>query len=71
MKELTHTEIGALHFELATTFDTTLTEQRYNEIMDLLLPTLQDCPEAQGTLFGFGSLEWRKRRAERNRKTAA
>ena len=30
MKKLTDTEMDALYFELGTTFETTLTEARYN-----------------------------------------
>jgi nucleoid DNA-binding protein len=69
--KLSPAEINALNYELGMTFDTTLTEQRYNELMDALLPTLEGSPDAQGTLEGFGQLEWRKRRIERNHKTTA
>jgi len=65
MKKLTDTEMDALYFELGTTFETTLTEARYNEIMDLLRPTLEDFPDAVGTLEGFGKEVWRERRAAR------
>jgi hypothetical protein len=69
--KLTYEEISALNDELGMTFNTTLTEARYNEIMDALLPTLEGFPDAQATLKGFGDLEWRKRRAERNQKKTA
>jgi hypothetical protein len=68
MKQLTKSEIDALTREILLTFDTTLTETRYNHIMDAILPTLEGFPDAQGTLMAFGQLEWRKRRTERNRK---
>jgi hypothetical protein len=45
----------------------TLTEQRYTELLDILLPTVTD-PEAQTNLMGCGSGEWRKRYVEHNRK---
>jgi hypothetical protein len=70
--QFTKAEIDAMNFEMDTTFDTTLTEERYNQLLDALLPTLEGFPDAQATLKAFGDLAWRKRRAERNqRKTAA
>jgi hypothetical protein len=69
MKPLTHTEIGDLNYELCTTFRTTLTEERFNELMDLLLPTLEGFPDAQGTLLGFGKREWGERRFQRLKAT--
>jgi nucleoid DNA-binding protein len=69
--KLSRAEIDTLNDEILLTFNTTLTEQRYNELMDALLPTLEGSPDAQGTLEGFGQLEWRKRRIERNPKTTA
>jgi hypothetical protein len=47
-----------------------LTEQRYIELLDILLPAVVD-PEAQAGLMGCGSLEWRKRYVERVRKQTA
>jgi hypothetical protein len=69
--KLSPAKIDTLNDEILLTFNTTLTEQRYNELMDALLPTLEGSPDAQGTLEAFGQLEWRKRRIERNRKTTA
>jgi nucleoid DNA-binding protein len=61
-----------LEFELVTrALDDTLTEARYNQILDLLLPTVAESPDAEAMLEGFGQLEWRKRRIERNHKTTA
>jgi hypothetical protein len=71
VKQLTDYEIDALEFELVTTYCTTLTEARYNEIMDALLPTLEGFPDAGATLKSHGSDEWRKRRAERSHKTSS
>jgi uncharacterized protein YggL (DUF469 family) len=68
-KQLTHAEFDALDFELASTCQTTLTEQRYNEILDAMLPMLEEIPEAQASLTYSGKREWVERR--RNRKTAA
>jgi hypothetical protein len=68
-RPLTDAEIDALDFELGTTFDTTLTEERFNELVDLLLPTLEGFPDAQGTLLGFGKKEWRERRFSRLKAT--
>jgi hypothetical protein len=69
--KLSREEMDTLSDELLLTCNTTLTEARYNEIMDALLPPLEGFPDAQGTLKAFGHPEWRKRRAEHNRKTAA
>lgn len=68
---LTYEEISALNDELGMTFDTTLTEERYTEIMDALLPRLEGSADAQATLMGFGAYEWRKRYVERIRKQTA
>jgi hypothetical protein len=68
-KILSPEEISALNYELGMTFDTTLTEERFNQILDALLPTLEEFPDAQGTLMGFGEIEWCKRRAERIQKS--
>jgi len=45
----------------------TLTEIRYNEILDILLPDVADCPDAAALLKGFGEPEWKQRRALRSR----
>lgn|GEM_PF-5523077 len=41
----------------------TLTEQRYNEILDALFAVLPDLPEATATLKALGRPEWQQRRA--------
>jgi hypothetical protein len=69
--KLNREEINALNYELGMTFDTTLTEKRYNEIMDALLPTLEGSPEAQATLAHFGKTEWIERRYQQKKETAA
>jgi hypothetical protein len=46
----------------------TLTESRYNEILDVLLPSVSDSPEAAATLKGCGEPEWKQRRFERLKK---
>jgi hypothetical protein len=69
MRQLTHAEIGDLNYEFLTTFDTTLTEERFNELVDLLLPTLEGFPDAQATLLGFGKEEWLDRRFSRLKAT--
>ena len=71
MKKATQVEIDALYLELDTTFDTTLTEARYNQIMDILLPPLERFPDARATLRRFGKLEWRERRVARERPVQA
>jgi hypothetical protein len=61
-----------LEFELVTrSMDDTLTEARYNQILDLLLPTVAESPEAEAMLEGFGELEWQERRHQNHKETAA
>lgn len=71
MEKVTQVEIDALYLELDTTFETTLTEARYNQIMDVLLPSLEKFPDARATLRRFGKLEWRERRVARERPVRA
>lgn len=47
-----------------------LTEQRYNEILDVLLPNTS-VPDARATLKGFGEPAWRERREARERAVQA
>jgi hypothetical protein len=69
--KLSREEISALNYELGMTFKTTLTEARYNELMDALLPTLEGFPDAQATLAHFGKREWLERRFKNEKKSAA
>jgi hypothetical protein len=43
----------------------TLTEQRYNELLDILLPTAT-FPETRASMLHCGELEWIERRNQRN-----
>jgi hypothetical protein len=58
---LTQNEKVELEVELfSSALDGALTEQRYDEIMVILLP-LADIPDAQATLLLFGKPEWREK----------
>jgi hypothetical protein len=62
-QHITMEQQAELEFELATTARKgILTEERYNQIMDALLPPLEGFPEVQATLVTFGKEEWRIRR---------
>jgi hypothetical protein len=62
-EQLTQEQRSALEFELVTSaLDGVLTEERYHQILDALLPTLEGFPEAQATLETFGKQEWQMRR---------
>jgi hypothetical protein len=54
-----------------STLKNTLTEQRYNEILDMLLPNISQSPDATAQLKSFGKLEWRQRRSERLKASTA
>lgn len=57
----TQQEIDALNFELSVSSSRgTLTEQRYDEIMAVLLP-LASIPDAWAGLILCGKPEWRKK----------
>jgi hypothetical protein len=59
-------EMNKLERELIkTALDHTLTETRYNEILDILLPTMPDIPEGTATLKSLGKKEWIDRRYKR------
>ncbi len=63
-------QLSALESELVLgALRATLTEPRYNEILDVLLPTVADVPEAAATLKACGAPEWKERRFERIRAT--
>jgi hypothetical protein len=48
----------------------TLTEERYVELLDILLPTVYD-PQTRAGFMGCGEPAWRKRYVERIRKQTA
>jgi hypothetical protein len=64
-------ENNGLERELVlSSMNDTLTEARYNEILDELLPSIE-VPDAVAMLMGFGEPEWRKRYVERTRRTTS
>jgi hypothetical protein len=65
LSELNH---STLETELVVSaLDGVLTESRYNEILDALLSTVSDSPEATAMLKGFGNPEWQERRHNRTK----
>jgi hypothetical protein len=63
-------ELTKLEIELVVgAMKNTLTEERYNEILDILLPTILNSPDTQATLIVCGKQEWQERRFQRLKAT--
>lgn len=66
------TEQNRLEIELfKSAMEGILTEERFNETLDLLLPMLPDIPEATATLKLIGGREWLERRHKRIKASQA
>jgi hypothetical protein len=66
-RAITQDELGKLQAELVLgAIQGTLTEGRYNEILDILLEVAAPSIEATATLKECGELEWIERRNQRN-----
>jgi hypothetical protein len=64
-------ENNGLERELVlSSMNDTLTEARYNEILDALLPSIE-VPDAIAMLEGFGEPDWRKRRFANHHASSA